>query len=1069
MFAALPLLIGTRLIFSKWFCKTRDEEQKLLAKMTNLVQETFSCIRAVIAFAAQKQTINKYERLTIELNRMTEQRLTASSIYDALAQVLLTEFIFTAALCYGMWRVNDANPGRLAALAINMLYMCVTSISIGFHMNGASTARQNANEMHAILVETPNIECYINKHSESMLAPRGHGAIEFKDISFAYPSRPDIEVLKGVSFTVSAGEHVAIVGPSGSGKSTITALMLRFYDPTNGTVGIFEAAYIVCYDLNIILDGVNLKKLNPDNLRAQLGLVSQEPVLFDGTISDNIRYGRLNATQAEINEAARKAEAWQFICTLPEGMKTRVGDRGLQLSGGQKQRVAIARAVIRDPSVMIFDEATSALDTKHEVEVQKAIDAASQGVTTITIAHRLSTVRNADRIIVLESGQIVEEGSPEELLADKEGKFHRMYNDQKFDSLAVDKLTANSRERSKVSLAAHFSMMPSDFIDAETYRRAWARSSLGAHKRLGKSYSVLSIDRAKLALPVMSKKRNRMDTPFKTNIMEVAMDDKDYDDQTSIALAPNEETAQQVFITAAVYTALIIIKTMFEAVGRLFIALYGHGFCGYLRNKMFRKILRHGAAYFDEEANTPGRLVHKLMSDTATLNRTLGDKLDLLLPAIICSTVSVTIALLINWKLALICGFQFPAFFIFRLVELRETSKRQRQMAEQEKEAANLATAVLSNMSTIKAYTLQEHFNNIFYETLKPLQKTMKRQSCISSFVFACQFSFTYILIAITLHFGKVMMLSNEITPFNYLRVVLLTQFGANFISQLIASMNDISKARVASGNILNVIKETAVDMNNLSDEGLRPKTTARLMLKNVEFRYPSRPLYPVLRNLTLKVRPGDSIAIVGPSGSGKSSILALFQRMYSTTKGEVLIDNYNVKQINPAYLRRVVVSVGQEPTLFSFTIRENIGYGLPEDEATEEKIVEAAKIANIHDFILSLPQGYDTEVGEFGAQLSGGQRQRIAIARAIIREPRVLLLDEATAALDTASEKAVQSALESVSKNCTCIYVAHRLSSIRSVNMIYVLVDGEIAEQGTHQELMEEKGLYYEMNQSEI
>ncbi|VDM11233.1 unnamed protein product [Wuchereria bancrofti] len=954
-------------------------------------------------------------------------------------------------------------------------------------MTGASTARQNANEMNAILIETPNIECYINKHSESMLAPRGNGAIEFKDISFAYPSRPDIEVLKGVSFTVSAGEHVAIVGPSGSGKSTITALMLRFYDPTNGT---------------ITLDGVNLKLLNPDNLRAQLGLVSQEPVLFDGTISDNIRYGRLNATQAEINDAARKAEAWQFICALPEGMKTRVGDRGLQLSGGQKQRVAIARAVIRDPSVMIFDEATSALDTKHEVDVQKAIDAASQGVTTITIAHRLSTVRNADRIIVLESGQIVEEGSPEELLANRDGKFHRMYNDQKFDSLAVNKLAANPRERSKVSLAAHFSMMPSDFIDAETYRRAWARSSLGAHKRLGKSYSVLSTDREKLALPVMSKKRNRMDTPFKTNIMEIAMDDKDYDDENSlpgkttnfnaiwnliksykdgyshlsvavpvtilrgfffllvcfevssvleIALVSNEETAQRVFITAAVYTALIIIKTMFEAVGRLFIALYGNGFCGYLRNKMFRKILRHGAAYFDEEANTPGRL-------------TLGDKLDLLLPAVICSTVSVTIALLINWKLALICGFQFPAFFIFRLVELRETSKRQRQMAEQEKKAANLATAVLSNMSTIKAYTLQEHFNNIFYETLKPLQKTMKRQSCISSFVFACQFSFTYILIAITLHFGKVMMLSNEITPFDYLRVVLLTQFGANFISQLIASVNDISKARVASGNILNVIKETAVDMNNLSDEGLRPKTTARLMLKNVEFRYPSRPLYPVLRNLTLKVRPGDSIAIVGPSGSGKSSILALFQRMYSTTKGEVLIDNYNVKQINPAYLRRVVVSVGQEPILFSFTIRENIGYGLPEDEATEKKIIEAAKIANIHDFILSLPQ-----VGEFGAQLSGGQRQRIAIARAIIREPRVLLLDEATAALDTASEKAVQSALESVSKNCTCIYVAHRLSSIRSVNKIYVLVDGEIAEQGTHQELMEEKGLYYEMNQSEI
>ncbi|KAI1716202.1 ABC transporter transmembrane region domain-containing protein [Ditylenchus destructor] len=1087
MLTALPLLIGTRLIFSKWFCKTLNDEVKLQGKISNLVHETFSCIRTVISFAAQKQTIMKYERLSNEHNKLTEERLRASSVYDALAQVLFTELIFTAALCYGMWRVGNDNPGRLAALAINMLYMCVTSISIGFHLNGVSTARQNAHEMQSILGEAPHIETDFTRKRRKSLRdaikekpkPQGNGAISFKNVRFTYPSRPDVEVLRGVSFDIAAGEHLAIVGSSGSGKSTITALILRFYDPSSGAV---------------TMDGEDLRNMNPDEVRAQIGLVSQEPVLFDGTIADNIRYGLLGAQQGDVNDAARRAEAWHFICALPDGMRTRVGDRGLQLSGGQKQRVAIARAVIRCPSLIIFDEATSALDTKHEGEVQKAIDQASRGVTTITIAHRLSTVRKADRILVLEAGEIVEEGTHEQLMSKPDGRFYKMYTDQRLDALT------QTAPKSGSVLTGKFSMGPIPML----------RKEPGL---------VLSTDRQKLALPVMSKKRSRFDNAFKTNVMEVPVEEKSFDDELSlpgkttnlnavwrliksykngymylscaipvtifrgiffllvcfevasvleIAMVSEDQLSQQVFLVASVYVALIIIKTMFEAVGRLFVALYGHGFSHHMRLQMFRKTLRHGVAYFDEERNAPGRLVHKVITETASLNRILGDKLDLLLPAIICSFVSVALALLINWKLALLCGFQFPAFFMFRLVELRETSKRQRQMSEEEKKAANLATVVLTNMSTIKAYSLQTHFDNVFCDALRPLQRAMKRQSCLSAFVFACQFSFAYILIAITLYFGKMMMLSNEITPFDYLRVVLLTQFGANFISQLIASVADITRARVAAENIISVINEPAVDMDNLSDEGFRPKLVGRISLQTVEFRYPSRPVVPILKDITLQVAPGQSLAIVGPSGSGKSSIIALMQRLYNPTKGQVLLDNYNVRSINPGYLHRVVVSVGQEPTLFSFTIKENIAYGLPEDEATMPKIIAAAKVANIHDFISSLPKGYETEVGEFGAQLSGGQKQRIAIARAVIRNPVILLLDEATAALDSTSEKAVQTALESASKNCTCVHVAHRLSSIRSVDKIIVLVDGKILEQGTHQELMEEKGLYYEMNQLE-
>lgn len=847
----------------------------------------------------------------------------------------------------------------------------------------------------------------------------------------------------------------------------------------------------------------------------------------------------MGASQGDVNDAARRAESWSFISALPDGMRTRVGDRGVQLSGGQKQRVAICRAVIRNPSLMIFDEATSALDTKHEGEVQKAIDAAIRGVSTITIAHRLSTIRKADRIIVLEEGRIVEQGSPQELLSNPNGQFTRMFLDQKLATLvepkrppppAQDRLTelkSITGTRRDSTLGGKFSIGPADqpgFMDSLLAKRqAWTRSSVGANKKMsiGKSYSVLSMDREKLkALPVLSKKRSMLRS--KPNVMEVAPEVeeevKSYTEEDfslpgkhtnlravwrlirdfkgghvhlalaipitvlrgalfllvcfevasllEISIVPAEQLSEKVFIVACIYVAIIIVKTMFEAVGRLSVALYGHGFCTHMRLQMFRQLLRHGVAYFDEDKNTPGRLVHRLISDTASLNRILGSKLDMLLPSLVCAFVSITIALFLNWKLALLCGFQFPAFFFVRIVEVRETSKRQRQMAEEEKKAATYTSIFLTNMPTIKAYSLQSHFHRIFCDALRPLKKSMRRQSIVSAFVFACQFSFTYILCAITLHIGEMMMLANEIGPFDYLRVVLLTQFGANYLSLLVASVSDLKKARTAAEGILNVLIEPAADMDNLSDEGFRPKFEGRLRLHRVEFRYPSRPIVPILKNISFEVKSGETLAIVGPSGCGKSTLMALMQRMYSPTRGQVLLDGYNLRQINAQYLHRVIVSVGQEPTLFSFTIRENIAFGLPDDEAGLDRVQEAAKLANIHDFIESLPKGYETEVGEFGGQLSGGQKQRIAIARAIIRKPVILLLDEATAALDSASERAVQSALDRASQHCTCIQVSHRLSSIRSADRIIVLVEGRIHEQGTHQELMANKGLYYEMNQ---
>jgi ATP-binding cassette subfamily B protein len=240
------------------------------------------------------------------------------------------------------------------------------------------------------------------------------GTIELRGVAFRYPARRDLEVLKGVDLEVRPGEVVALVGPSGAGKSTIAALVMRLYDPDAGSV---------------LFDGHDLRELDPTSLRRQIGVVSQEPMLFSSTIAENIRYGRETATDEELYAAARAANAHDFIMSFPEGYKTRVGERGVQLSGGQKQRVAIARAVLKDPRVLVLDEATSALDAESEHLVKEALDRLRRGRTTLIIAHRLSTVKDADRVLVMEGGRVVQSGDHATLLAE-DGLYRRLVERQ---------------------------------------------------------------------------------------------------------------------------------------------------------------------------------------------------------------------------------------------------------------------------------------------------------------------------------------------------------------------------------------------------------------------------------------------------------------------------------------------------------------------------------------------------------------------------------------------------------------------------------------------------------------
>lgn len=510
------------------------------------------------------------------------------------------------------------------------------------------------------------------------------GQISFKNVEFTYPTRPDNVILKGLNLEIEAGKTVALVGPSGGGKSTTVALLERFYDPKSGSVE---------------LDGVDLKDINVHHLRSLIGYVGQEPTLFATSIAANIKYGNPDATQEEVEAAAKMANAHDFITSFPDGYETQCGDKGSQMSGGQKQRIAIARVLVSNPEILLLDEATSALDSESELVVQDALDnvVAKQKRTTIVIAHRLSTIRNADTIAVIAGGVVAEQGTHEELMALKNGQYRTLVEKQE-------------------------------------------RSGAGGS-------------------------------------MEASRENSEAD----------------------------------------------------------------------------------------------------------------------------------------------------------------------------------------------------------------------------------------------------LTKLDGISCSKLISSSGD----------------------------------SVHFEFKDVKFAYPTRPSKNVFNGFNLIINSGETIALVGPSGGGKSTTVAMLERFYDCKEGSIEYKGHDIKSLNLSWYRDQIGYVGQEPSLFNTTISKNIAYGAP--GATQSDIEDAAKQANAHDFIMSFPDGYETEVGERGTQLSGGQKQRVAIARALIKKPKVLLLDEATSALDTESEAVVQEALDKLmaSNEHTTIVIAHRLSTIRNVDRIAFIAGGKVLEYGSHIELM--------------
>ncbi|KAH7366148.1 hypothetical protein KP509_18G065300 [Ceratopteris richardii] len=859
------------------------------------------------------------------------------------------------------------------------------------------------------------------------------GNIELRNICFSYPSRPNINVFENFSLIIPAGKMVAIVGKSGAGKSTVISLIERFYDPRSGEV---------------LLDGHDIKTMQLKWLRDQMGLVSQEPALFATTIRENIMYGKRDgASLEELMNAASVSHASAFIDALPDGYETQVGERGVQLSGGQKQRVAIARAILKNPPILLLDEATSALDLDSEKSVQKALDQAAIGRTTVIVAHRLSTIQNADIIAVVEDGRVAELGSHRELI-----NMNNIY-------AGLLKIQSDSPSESRICEGPARGSL--------SQRTMSFRSSTGS---LQMEANECGPKTGHMVGPRPSFKRITSFSAREWPFVVLAVLGAIVAGAQSPVFALIMIKALEYFYVGDMKEGLARVALYCLGIGTITFAAFTceHYFSGIageritqrIRTAMFSAILRNEVGWFD--LNSSNVLASRLSADASLVRGVVIDTMVLLLQNLSLVAVALIITFSIQWKLSLVMVITFPAVVGAFLGQMLFMKGFYGDSHVAYMKANAVAGDALANIRTVSAFSAEDKVISLFRKELKGLQNKAFMRGQTSGLGYGASQFVLFSWCALALWYGSVLIRKEDAQFGQTMKCFMVLLVTAFTIAETLAMAPSLMRSADTLQGIFQIIdRQTQIDVTDPVADDVQVMD-GTIELRHISFSYPCRPDVQVLRNLNLQFRSGKRTAIVGSSGSGKSSIISLIARFYDPQAGRVLIDGKDIKNLRLDSLRQHMGMVQQEPALFSTNIHANICYG--KEDATEAEVVQAAKAANAHSFISGLPNGYMTEVGERGFQLSGGQKQRVAIARAILRNPKILLLDEATSALDTESEKLVQEALEKAMQRRTTVLVAHRLSTVENSDSIAVLENGIIREQGSHHGLMARQGKYFQL-----